>query len=309
MVYHVPIMAGKVINGLDIKPGGVYLDCTLGGGGHSELILKSDSTVRLIGLDKDSDAIEYNSRLVQQYGDRVTLVKTDYAQAIDALDRLGIDQIDGVLMDLGISSHQIDTAERGFSYRMDAPLDMRMDQSNDLTARTVVNEFSVEELTRVLRVYGEEPFAHRIAQRIAENRVKTPIETTGQLAEIIDGCVPAKFKAKQGHPAKRTFQAIRIVVNGELVTLNQTINDLVERLKTGGRFAVLTFHSLEDRIVKQTFKLLATDCICDKSLPVCVCHHKASLKLITGKPLTADEQELQQNTRAASAKLRIAEKV
>ncbi|MCI8434998.1 MAG: 16S rRNA (cytosine(1402)-N(4))-methyltransferase RsmH [Clostridia bacterium] len=303
--YHVPVMADEVIENLRIQPHGTYLDCTLGGGGHTERILQAGGCV--LALDKDVEAIDYaTTRLCAGggYGGRFTIVKSDFKAACDVLDRQGIAALDGAVMDLGISSHQVDDASRGFSYRFDSELDMRMDRSQVKSAMNVVNEYSEEELARILFTYGEERFAKKIARAIVAERAKTPVETTGRLADIVASCMPYQ---KNGHPAKKTFQAIRIEVNNELSGLGEAVGDIVGRLKRGGRICVITFHSLEDRIVKQTLASLAAGCICDKSLPVCVCGHVAEVKTVGKYKATAEE--LDRNPRAASATLRVAEKL
>ena len=303
--YHVPVMADEVIENLRIQPHGTYLDCTLGGGGHTERILQAGGCV--LALDKDVEAIDYaTTRLCAGggYGGRFTIVKSDFKAACDVLDRQGIAALDGAVMDLGISSHQVDDASRGFSYRFDSELDMRMDRSQVKSAMNVVNEYSEEELARILFTYGEERFAKKIARAIVAERAKTPVETTGRLADIVASCMPYQ---KNGHPAKKTFQAIRIEVNNELSGLGEAVGDIVGRLKRGGRICVITFHSLEDRIVKQTLASLAAGCICDKSLPVCVCGHVAVVKTVGKYKATAEE--LDRNPRAASATLRVAEKL
>lgn len=303
--YHVPIMADEVVENLRVKPHGTYLDCTLGSGGHTERILQAGGCV--LALDKDVEAIDYaTTRLASKggYGGRYTIVKSDFKQVVDVLDRQGIQELDGALMDLGVSSHQLDCASRGFSYRFDSELDMRMDRSQLKSAMNVVNEYAEEELARILFTYGEERFAKKIARAIVTERAKSPIETTGRLADIVVRNMPYQ---KNGHPAKRTFQAIRIEVNNELSGLGETVGAIVSRLKSGGRICVITFHSLEDRIVKQTLKTLATGCICDKSLPVCVCGHTAEVKTIGKYKATA--AELERNPRASSATLRVAEKL
>ncbi len=303
--YHVPVMADEVIENLRIQPHGTYLDCTLGGGGHTERILQAGGCV--LALDKDVEAIDYaTTRLCAGggYGGRFTIVKSDFKAACDVLDRQGIAALDGAVMDLGISSHQVDDASRGFSYRFDSELDMRMDRAQVKSAMNVVNEYSEEELARILFTYGEERFAKKIARAIVAERAKTPVETTGRLADIVASCMPYQ---KNGHPAKKTFQAIRIEVNNELSGLGEAVGDIVGRLKRGGRICVITFHSLEDRIVKQTLASLAAGCICDKSLPVCVCGHVAEVKTVGKYKATAEE--LDRNPRAASATLRVAEKL
>lgn len=306
---HVPVLLNECIEGLKIKPDGIYVDGTLGGGGHSEEIVKRLKGGRLIAVDKDEDALLAAGNRLRKYNDRITYVHDDFKNAPNALDELGIESVDGVLLDLGVSSYQLDNAERGFSYMHDAPLDMRMDQSQYLSAYTVVNEYSVNELTRILRDYGEEKLAYRIAQRIVESRAEKKIETTLELAKIVENSYPAATRWKFGHPAKRTFQAIRIQVNGELTALGEAVTALTRKLKSGGRIAVITFHSLEDRIVKNAFKKLALSCTCPPDFPVCVCGKKQEIIQITNKPITASESELEKNPRAESAKLRIAEKI
>ncbi len=304
---HIPVMLDEVINGLNIKEDGIYLDCTLGGGGHSEEILKRLTTGRLIATDKDDLAIVSASKRLKGYRVKPEIFKSDFKFATEILNGLHIEKLDGVLLDLGISSPQIDIAERGFSYMKNAPLDMRMDQSQTLSADRVVNGYTEEELTEILFKYGEEKLAKRIASQIVARREKSPINTTLELANLIESVYPKGMKG--GHPAKRTFQALRIEVNGELSGLGETVVSLARRLKPGGRLAVITFHSLEDRIVKQALKPLSEDCICDKSMPVCVCGHLREINLLTNKPIVASEKELTLNKRAESAKLRIAERV
>lgn len=309
MEYHIPVMLKQTMDVLSPKSGGVYLDATLGGGGHSyEILMRSSPDGRLIGLDLDQEALKSAGEKLSRFGNRVVTVHSNYKDACKVLDSLGIQQIDGAIMDFGISSHQIDEASRGFSYTKDAELDMRMDQSQSLTAYKVVNEYSPKKLIEILYNFGEENFAKRIVENIEKARAVSPITTTLELAEIISKSVPKK-QLKHGHPAKKTFQAIRIEVNHELDGLGQAVESIIGRLKTGGRIAVITFHSLEDRIVKQLFKTESTDCICDKNLPVCSCGHKASIKLLSNKPILPDEEELKYNSRAASAKLRAAEKL
>ena len=303
--YHTPIMLAEVMNALRVRKGGIYLDGTLGGGGHTEAILRAGG--RVVAVDKDEAAIEFAGQRLQEYGDKLTIVHDDFKNIEKILERLGTQGLDGALLDLGISSRQIDDAERGFSYMQDAALDMRMDRNQYLTAANVVNEYGENRLAAVIKDYGEEDFARKIAAAIVKERETAPIKTTGRLAAIIKSAVPAKFQYGS-HPAKKTFQAIRIEVNGELDGLDGAVKAVAGRLKRGGRFCVLAFHSLEDRIVKQAFRLLAADCLCDKALPVCVCGHKAEIKLL-GKPLTASKEELELNGRAASAKLRIIEKL
>ena len=276
--YHVPVMLNEVLDALMVKQGGIYLDGTLGGGGHSSAILSRGG--KLSALDRDDDALsEARARFERSGYDGYTIVKSNFKNAGQVLDELKIDKIDGALLDLGISSHQIDEPSRGFSYRFDGALDMRMGRDEALTAYDVVNEYSEQEIANILYTYAEEKFSRKIASAIVSERKKSPINSTLQLADIIKKATP-EFYHRQGHPAKKTFQAIRIEVNGELDGLAEAANTLAERLKSGGRLAIITFHSLEDRIIKQAFKLLCTDCICDKSIPICVCGHKALAKNI-----------------------------
>ncbi len=302
---HTPIMLTECIEGLNIKPDGIYVDGTFGGGGHSSKILERLTTGKLIAIDKDPVALEVGR---QRLGDNpnIIFVKNDFKNFVEILDGLGIDNIDGVLLDLGVSSYQLDTAERGFSYRFDAPLDMRMDTDNSFSAYNVVNEYSEKELSEILFRYGEEPFARKIAHEIVATRKLNPIKTTKQLADIIEKVV---FKKKGANPCTKTFQAIRIEVNSELERLDSVINSMIDRLKSGGRIAIITFHSLEDRIVKTVFKNRSSECICDKSFPVCICGHKKEINILTKKPLVASEEEQKENTRSTCAKLRIAEKI
>ena len=306
---HVPVMPREVIEGLAIKPDGIYLDCTLGGGGHSELILKKLTTGRLIAIDKDEEALAFAKQRLAEHADKVTFVHSDFKRADEVLDELNIDNIDGVLMDLGVSSYQLDAAERGFSYRFDAPLDMRMDKTQFLTAFNVVNEYNEMDIADILFRYGEERYARKIAANIIRYRADNTIRTTGQLAEIVEKSYPPKERFKGGNPCKRTFQAIRIEVNGELRELDEIIGKLAERLNKGGRICVITFHSLEDRIVKREFQYLEAKCICPPKQPVCTCNKVQTVKIITKKPVVASEEELAVNSRAQSAKLRVAERV
>lgn len=306
MSYHVPVLYEECLSYLDIKQDGIYFDGTLGGAGHSEGILMAGG--KLIATDLDIEAI--NNAKVRlnkpEYTGRFNLVKDNFKNFLNVLDILGVDKIDGALLDLGISSHQIDEPTRGFSYRFDGRLDMRMNESQRFSAYDVVNTYSEEKLANILFVYGEERFSRRIAKNIVASRKQKPIETTLELAQIVKQSVPIQAQ-KNGHPAKKTFQAIRIEVNGELEGLDKVIKDIVSRLKVGGRICVITFHSLEDRIVKQTLKAEATDCICDKSFPICICNHKANVKLI-GK-IKPTNEELENNSRSASSTLRVAEKI
>ena len=306
---HVSVLLDEVIEGLNIKPDGIYVDGTLGGAGHSSEIAKRlTAGGRLIGIDRDKSAIAAASNRLEPYKDRVTIVRDNYLNTLDILEELGIDRIDGMLLDLGVSSYQFDEGERGFSYREDAPLDMRMDQRDELTAFTVVNEYTENELFRLIRDYGEDQFAKNIAKHIVRNRAVKPIETTLELAEIIKAAIPAKFREK-GHPAKKTFQAIRIEVNSELDILKNSINGLIDALKPGGRLCIISFHSLEDKIVKNAFRIAENPCICPKEFPVCVCGRKSKGRVVTRKAITASEGELENNNRAHSAKLRIFERI
>ena len=306
---HTPIMLKECIDGLNIKSDGIYFDGTLGGAGHSCEILKLLDKGLLVATDKDQDAIEIATERLSKVGKNFKVVKSDFKQFNNVLKNLGIEKVDGVLLDLGVSSYQLDNEERGFSYRFDSSLDMRMDASSEFSARDVVNNYSEQELARIFFEYGEDPFSRQIARNIVKFREEKPIETTGQLVEIIKESLPKKVLMSKGHPAKRIFQAIRIEVNGELSGLEQVIKDMINRLKLGGRIAIITFHSLEDRIVKNVFKEFSTNCICSKEIPVCVCNHKASIKLVNKKPLVASENEQEENTRSTCAKLRIAEKI
>ncbi len=307
---HVSVLLEECIDGLNIKDSGIYVDGTLGGGGHSlEIVKRLGEEGRLIAIDRDADALMAAGERLHIYKDKVTYVHDDFKNCIEVLDELGIDKVDGILLDLGVSSYQLDNAERGFSYMKDAPLDMRMDQSQFLTAFNVVNEFTVSQLTKILYEYGEEKLAPRIAERIAAHRDKETISTTLQLAKIVEESYPAKTRWKFGHPAKRTFQAIRICVNNELTGLGDTVTEMARRLKKGGRMAVITFHSLEDRIVKTAFKDLSLSCTCPSDFPVCVCGKVKEVELINKKPITASNAELDRNSRAESAKLRIVERV
>lgn len=304
---HIPVLYNEALDGLNINPSGIYVDGTLGGGGHSKGIAQRLSTGRLIVNDLDNDAIAAAQANLKQYEDKITYIHDDYKNILTHLDRLNIDKVDGILLDLGVSSYQIDTAERGFSYMKDAPLDMRMDKDGEgTTAWDIVNEYSIQQLTRIFVEYGEERFARKIANDIAKARAIKPIDTTLQLANLIANGCPVGFKF--GHPAKKVFQALRIEVNGELSGLYQAVEGMARRLKTGGRMCVITFHSLEDRIIKTCFKYLEQDCICDKNMPVCVCGKVSEVALVNKKPIEASASELADNKRAESAKLRIIQK-
>lgn len=303
---HIPVLYNETIEGLNVKPEGTYLDCTLGGGGHSSAILERLKGGRLVGIDQDQEAIDYTRNKLADYGDSFIAVKGNFEQAPEILEFLGIDGLDGILMDIGLSSQQIDVVQRGFSYSQDAPLDMRMNRDLKFSAYDVVNQYSQEELVHIFRNYGEERYSGRIARNIVEKREIQPIETTGQLADLIEASVPF---SKAGHPAKRVFQAIRIEVNRELEVLENAISPLVDFLNPGGRFCIITFHSLEDRIVKNAFRDFEGRCSCPPGFPVCVCEEVQKLKVINRRPITASKEELEANPRAASAKLRIAERV
>lgn len=305
---HIPVMLSEAVEGLSVKPGGVYVDATLGGGGHSAKILSELGEGRLIAFDLDEWALN-NARERFAGEERITLVNDNFKRIPEVLTDMGIDKIDGAIFDLGISSPQIDTPERGFSYMHDAPLDMRMDLNATKNAYDVVNGYSEEALTGVFREYGEEKAAYRIAEDIVRTRKVKPIESTFELVKIIERHYPANPRKRSGHPAKRVFQALRIEVNDELDGLSEAIEKTTLRLKPGGRIAVITFHSLEDRIVKNVFKELEKDCTCPKNFPVCVCGKRKEIEVLTKKPITAGEEELTKNPRAASAKLRIAERV
>lgn len=307
---HVPVMLNEVLEGLNIKPDGIYLDGTLGGAGHSSEIAKRlGGKGHLYGTDQDQAAITAASKRLEPFADITTVIRSNYVNALSELKQFGVTKLDGILLDLGVSSYQLDDADRGFSYRFDAPLDMRMDERSSISAQTIVNTYSQAELTRILRVYGEEQFAANIAKHIVERRNKEPIKTTGELNEIVHAAIPAKMRAKGGNPSKRTFQAIRIECNKELEVLQQSIEGFAKSLKPGGRLCIITFHSLEDRIVKDAFKRFENPCTCPPQFPVCACGKKPIGKVITRKPIVADKEELEENSRSASAKLRIFERI
>ncbi|MDE6973086.1 MAG: 16S rRNA (cytosine(1402)-N(4))-methyltransferase RsmH [Lachnospiraceae bacterium] len=307
---HKSVLLWETIEGLKIKPDGVYVDGTLGGGGHSaEIVARLHGGGRLIGIDQDEAAIEAAGRRLSGFGEKVLVVRDNYRNTKTVLTRLGISGIDGMMLDLGVSSYQLDTKERGFSYRFDTPLDMRMDMRQDFSARDIINGYGEMELYRVIRDYGEDKFAKNIAKHIVKARETKPIETTGELNEIIRAAIPAKMRVEGGHPSKRTFQAVRIECNRELEVLKESIEELIELLNPGGRLCIITFHSLEDRIVKTAFKTAQNPCICPPGFPVCVCGRKSKGKVVTGKPILPGEEELKENTRSKSAKLRIFEKV
>lgn len=304
---HISVLLDETIEGLAIKPDGIYVDGTLGGGGHSYEICKRLEDGRLIGIDQDMDAIQAATKRLEEFSDRVTIVHSNYSELCSVVKGLGISGVDGIVLDLGVSSYQLDNEERGFTYREDVPLDMRMDRGTSMTARDIVNDYSEQELFRVIRDYGEDSFAKNIAKHIVKARQESPIETTGRLNEIIRGAIPAKLR-QQGHPSKKTFQAIRIELNRELEVLEESLDGMIELLNPGGRLAVITFHSLEDRIVKTIFRRNENPCVCPPSFPVCTCGRKPSGRVVTRKPIVPGGYELENNKRAKSSKLRIFEK-
>ena len=306
---HVSVLLHETVDGLNVKPDGIYVDATLGGGGHAyEVCTKLGEQGRLIGIDQDADAIKAAGKRLEGFGEKVTIIRSNYCDMKPRLHEIGIDKVDGITVDLGVSSYQLDTAERGFSYRVDAPLDMRMDQRQKMTARDIVNDYSESELYRVIRDYGEDRFAKNIAKHIVAERTKGPIETTGQLNEIISHAIPMMIQKTSGHPSKRTFQALRIELNHELDVLRDTLDDMIDLLNPGGRLCIITFHSLEDRIVKSSFRKNENPCICPSHSPVCVCGNVSKGKVITRKPILPSEEELTVNSRSKSAKLRIFER-
>ena len=306
---HYSVLLPETIEQLHIKEYGIYVDGTLGGGGHSYEIAKRLTTGRLIGIDQDYDALEAAGKRLRPFADRVTLVHSNYEAMVERVHELGIDKVDGILLDLGVSSFQLDTPERGFSYMVeDAPLDMRMDQDNPMTAADIVNDYSEEDLYRIIRDYGEDRFAKNIAKNIVKERQKERITRAGQLNQIIERSIPKKLQVTGGHPAKRTYQAIRIELNRELDVLEQNLDAFIDLLAEDGRICIITFHSLEDRIVKNTFKKNQDPCTCPKDFPVCVCGKKSKGRVITRKPILPSEKELEENTRSRSAKLRVFER-
>ena len=306
---HKSVLLEETIEGLNIKPDGIYVDGTLGGGGHAyEVCRRLNDKGRFIGIDQDAAAIEAAGARLSDFGEKVTIIRSNYCNMKSELQKIGIDKVDGIVLDLGVSSYQLDTAERGFSYREDAPLDMRMDQRSEMTARDIVNDYSEMDLFRIIRDYGEDKFAKNIAKHIVMEREKGPIETTGQLTEIIRQSIPMKFQKNAGHPAKRTFQAIRIECNRELEVLRDSLDDMIDMLNEDGRICIITFHSLEDRIVKGIFKKNENPCTCPSSFPVCVCGKVSKGRIVTKKPILPSEEELEWNSRSKSAKLRIFER-
>ena len=305
---HKSVLLNETIDGLNIKPDGIYVDGTLGGGGHAyEVCRRLGEKGSIIGIDQDAAAIEAASARLKDFGEKVTIVRSNYCDMKSKLHELGIDKVDGIVLDLGVSSYQLDMAERGFSYREDAPLDMRMDTRQKMTARDIVNDYTEADLYRVIRDYGEDKFAKNIAKHIVQARAVKPVETTAELSEIIRASIPMKFQKKSGHPAKRTFQAIRIELNRELDVLRDSLDDMIDLLNPGGRLCIITFHSLEDRIVKSAFRKNENPCTCPPDFPVCVCGKKSKGSIITKKPILPSEEELEYNSRSKSAKLRIFE--
>jgi 16S rRNA (cytosine1402-N4)-methyltransferase len=306
--YHEPVMLKEVIDSLLISQTGVYVDATVGGAGHAYEILKRTNAF-LVGIDRDEDALAFAEERLREFGPRKILVKANFANLKEILRNLNIEKIDGILFDLGVSSHQLNTAERGFSFSQSAPLDMRMDRDLKMNAYDIVNGFTQNDLEKIIRRYGEERMAAKIAKTISEKRKGAPIRTTTELAEVISSCLPSTYTRKKIHPATKTFQALRIAVNNELVNIKPAIDVTVEFLKTNGRICVISFHSLEDRIVKTAFRNLAENCICPKNIPVCVCQKKAQIKILTKKALIPSMEEIQSNPRSRSAKLRVAERI
>lgn len=308
--HHKSVLLDEVIEGLQVKEDGIYADGTLGGGGHAfALCERLGEKGRFIGIDQDEDAIQAASHRLRKFGDKVTIIRNNYSAMPEVMKELGISGVHGIMLDLGVSSYQLDTPERGFSYRMDAPLDMRMDNRRSLTARDVVNTYSERSLYQVIRRYGEDNFAKNIAKHICQAREEKEIETTGELSEIIKGAIPMKIQKQGGHPSKRTFQAIRIEVNNELGVLEQSLQDMIEMLEDKGRICIITFHSLEDRIVKNIFRENENPCTCPPDFPVCVCGKKPKGRVVTRKPILPSKQEQEENPRAKSAKLRIFERI
>ena len=306
---HKSVLLYETVDQLNIKPDGIYVDGTLGGGGHSyEIASRLSDKGRLIGIDQDEDAIKAASERLKPFMDRVTIVRNNYCNMDKVLDELSIDKVDGIMLDLGVSSYQLDTAERGFTYNVDAKLDMRMDQRQEVTARDIVNDYSEYDLYRIIRDYGEDRFAKNIAKHIVAARQKKPIETTFELNEIIKAAIPMKVRATGGHPSKRTYQAIRIELNRELEVLENSIDMMIDRLNKGGRLCIITFHSLEDRIVKVRYKNNENPCTCPPSFPTCVCGKKSKGKVITRTPIIPSEEELEENSRSKSSKLRVFER-
>ncbi len=306
---HTSVLLGETIDALNIQPDGVYVDGTLGGGGHSyEICRRLSGKGRLIGIDQDAAAITAASERLGEFKDKVTIIRSNYCEMKEKLAGIGVTGADGIILDLGVSSYQLDTADRGFTYREDAPLDMRMDQRQTRTARDIVNGYSEMELYRIIRDYGEDRFAKNIAKHIVRAREEKPLETTGELIHVIKAAIPMKVRAVGGHPAKKTFQAIRIELNNELGVLSDSLDDMIELLNDKGRICIITFHSLEDRIVKNGFRKNENPCICPKEFPVCVCGREPKGRVLTRKPILPGEEELKENSRSKSAKLRVFER-
>ena len=308
---HYSVLLNETIENLNIKPDGIYVDGTLGGGGHAyQVASRLSEKGRLIGIDQDADAIAAAGERLKEFGDKITIIRSNYANMKEELHRIGVEKVDGIVLDLGVSSFQLDTPERGFTYRDEnAPLDMRMDDRQSLTAKDIVNGYSEMDLYRIIRDYGEDKFAKNIAKHIVQERAKKPIETTGELTEIIRASIPMKVQVTGGHPAIRTYQAIRIEQNKELEVLQNNLDDMIDLLNPGGRICIITFHSLEDRIVKTNFKRNENPCTCPSDFPVCVCGKKSKGKVVTRKPILPSEEELEVNSRSKSAKLRVFERV
>jgi 16S rRNA (cytosine1402-N4)-methyltransferase len=307
---HKSVLLDETINSLNIKPEGIYVDGTLGGGGHAyEVCKRLNSKGRFIGIDQDEAAIKAASERLKEFGDKVTIVRSNYSDIRNVLRNLGIDKVDGIVLDLGVSSYQLDTADRGFSYMADAPLDMRMDQRQELTAKFIVNHYSEMELFYIIRDYGEDKFAKNIAKHIVRARAQKEIETTGELTEIIKAAIPMKQRLTGGHPAKKTFQAIRIELNKELEVLKNSLDAMIDSLNDGGRICIITFHSLEDRIVKNIFRKNENPCTCPSDFPICVCGNQSKGKVVTRKPMIPSEEEIECNKRSKSSKLRVFERV
>ena len=306
---HTSVLLRETVDGLNVRPDGIYVDATLGGGGHAfEVCSRLNDKGRFIGIDQDADAIEAAGKRLEGFGEKVTIIRSNYRDMKPQLHKIGIDKVDGIVIDLGVSSYQLDTADRGFSYRVDAPLDMRMDQRQKMTAKDIINGYSESELYRVIRDYGEDRFAKNIAKHIVAEREKAPIETTGQLNEIIRHAIPMKIRKTSGHPSKRTFQAIRIELNHELDVLKDSLDEMIDMLNPGGRICIITFHSLEDRIVKSAVRKNENPCTCPSHFPVCVCGKVSKGKVVTRKPILPTVEEMESNSRSKSAKLRIFER-
>lgn len=306
---HKSVLLEETIDALKIKPDGIYVDGTLGGGGHSyEICKKLSARGRLIGIDQDAAAIEAAGKRLGEFGDKVTIIRSNYCEMKQQLANIGVTSVDGIILDLGVSSYQLDTADRGFTYREDVPLDMRMDQRQTRTAKDIVNEYSEMELYRIIRDYGEDKFAKNIAKHIVRARQEKELETTGELIQVIKAAIPMKVRAVGGHPAKKTFQAIRIELNNELGVLEESLDDMIELLNDEGRICIITFHSLEDRIVKSNFRRNENPCTCPREFPVCVCGKKSKGSVVTRKPILPGDKELEENSRSKSAKLRVFER-